>query len=90
MPFAGTQRQRPLPVGLGDGFQALLRGADDGGQDHDHQRQAAGQDARLQSHELEKYHHAHQTVDNGRDAGEGLGSKLDEAATRRLAAYSVR
>ena len=46
VPLAGAQGQRALPVGLGHGLQALLGRADDGGQDHDDQRQAAGQNAR--------------------------------------------
>ena len=79
MPFAGTQRQRPLPVGLGDGFQALLRGTDDGGQDHHHQRQAAGQNSRLKAQLLHEQHHAHQSEDDGGNARQGLGSELNEA-----------
>ena len=79
MPFAGTQRQRPLPVGLGDGFQALLRGTDDGGQDHHHQRQATGQNSRLKAQLLHEQHHAHQSEDDGGNTRQGLGSELDDA-----------
>ena len=79
MPLAGPQAQGPLPVALGNSLQALLGGADDGGQNHDHQRQAAGQDARLQSHKLDKNHHAHQAEDDGRDPGEGFGGKFDDS-----------
>ena len=46
VPFTGAHGQGALPVGVRDGLQALLGGADDGGQDHHHQGQAAGQHAR--------------------------------------------
>ena len=77
MPLPRAQGQRPLPVGLGHRLQALLGGTDDGGQNHDDQRQAAGQNARLQSKQLEKEQHAHQTKDNGGNPGEGLRGKLN-------------
>ena len=78
MPLAGTQAQRPLPVGLGNSLEAFLGGADDGGQYHDDQGQAAGQNARRQAHLLHEKQHAHQAENDGGDARQGLGGKFDE------------
>ena len=78
MPLAGTQAQCAFPIGLGNGLEALLGGADDGGQDHDDQRQTAGQDARSQAQLLDEEQHAHQAEDDGGDARQRLGGKLND------------
>ncbi len=49
----------PLPVGLGDGFQALLRGTDDGGAGSSSPASATGQNSRLKAQLLHEQHHAH-------------------------------
>ena len=78
-PLSGPQAQRTFPVGLRNGFQAFLRGAEDGGQDHHHQRQTAGEDACLQIHLLHKKQHSHQSEDDGGDSRQGLRGELNEA-----------
>ena len=67
----------PLPEGLRDGLEGLLGGADDGWDGDDHQSQRAGQQGSLKPQKLAEKEHAHQAEDDGGDAGEGLGGKLD-------------
>ncbi len=77
VPLASPQAQRTLAVALGHRFQGFLGGADDGGQVHDHQRQAAGQQAGLEAQRLAEHQHAHQTVEDAGDAGQRLVGELD-------------
>ena len=77
MPLASPQAQRTLAVALGHRFQGFLGGADDGGQVHDHQRQAAGQQAGLEAQRLAEHQHAHQTIEDAGDAGQRLVGELD-------------
>ena len=72
-----AQAQGTLPVGLGHRLQALLGGADDGGQGHDDQGQGAGQQGLAQAQELTEDQHAHQGVQDRGDAGQSLGGELD-------------
>ena len=90
VPLARTQTQRTLTVALGHRFQGFLGGADDGGQVHDHQRQAAGEQAGLEAQRLGKHQHPHQTVnDTGDAASVSLVNSITEM-TLRFWAYSVR
>ena len=90
VPLARSHGQGSLPVGVGHGFQALLGGADDGGQDHHHQGETARQHTGLEPQHLDEEQHTHQTKDNG-----GMPVKVSvansmTATSLRLAAYSVR
>ena len=77
MPLASPQAQRTLSVALGHRFQGFLGGADDGGQVHDHQRQAAGEQAGLEAQCLGEHQHTHQTVNDTGDARQRLVGELD-------------
>ena len=77
VPFARAQTQRTLTVALGHRFQGFLGGADDGGQVHDHQRQAAGEQAGLEAQCLGEHQHPHQTVNDTGDARQRLVGELD-------------
>ena len=79
MPLTGTQSQCAFPIGIGHGFQGFLSGADNGGQNHDDQGQATGQNALLQAHHLDEEQHTHQTEDNGGNTGQRFRSKLDHS-----------
>ena len=76
MPLSAPQAQRPLPIGGGHGFQGFLGGTHDGGQGHDDQRERARQQAFAQQGGEDE--HAHQSVDDGGDAGEGLGGEFND------------
>ena len=77
MPFARAQAQRALPVALGHRFEGFLGGADDGGQVHNDQRQAAGEQAGLEAQRLGKDQHTHQTIDDAGNARQRLVGELD-------------
>ena len=78
-PLARTEAERALAVALRHGFEALLRGAHDGRQVHDDERERAGQQRCFHVQKLAEKQHAYKAVDNGRDAGERLGRVLDGA-----------
>ena len=77
-PFPRTQAESALPVALGDGLQALLGGPHDRGKIHDDQSKAACQQGRFHVEKLTEEQHAHQAVDDGRDAGKGLRRVFDD------------
>lgn len=64
-------------VALGHRFEGFLGGADDGGQVHDDQRQAAGEQAGLEAQRLGKDQHTHQTINDAWDARQRLVGELD-------------
>ena len=78
MPFGSAQPQSALAITYGDRFKALLCGADNGGQCHNHQSEAAGQKAALKAQHLAEHQHTHQAVDDGGDTGQSLGGKLND------------
>ena len=77
VPLAAAQAQGTLPIGLGHRLQGLLGGADDGGQVHHCQGQAGRQQGVAQAQRLAEGQIAHQGVQDGGDAGQGLGGKFD-------------
>ena len=78
-PLACAQAEGAFPVALGHGLQALLGSAHDGGQVHDDQGQGAGQQGGLHIQELAEEQHTHQAIDDGGNAGEGLGGIFDDS-----------
>ena len=78
VPLARAEAQSALPVALRHRFEGLLRGTDDGGQVHDHQRQAAGEQAGLKAHCLGEDQHTHEAVDDAGDARKRLIRELDD------------
>ena len=78
-PLPCAQSEGSLPVALGHGFQALLRGTHDGGQVHDDQRHGAGDQGFLHAQKLAEEHLPHQAVDDGGDAGQRLGGVFDDS-----------
>ena len=78
MPLARAQTHGTLTVALGHRFQGFLGGADDGGQVHDYQRQAAGEQAGLKAHCLGEDQHTHEAVDDAGDARQRLICELDD------------
>ena len=78
MPLACTQTQRTLPIALRHGLERLLGSTDDGGQGHDDQRQAAGQQTGAQAQCLAEHQHTHQAIQDAGDACQGLVGKLDQ------------
>src|SRR5699024_11034453 len=63
VPLARAQTHGALAVAHGDRLEGFLGGADDGGQGHNDQRQAAGQQAGLEAQGLGEHQHTHQAVD---------------------------
>ena len=78
VPLACAEAQGTLTVALRHRLEGLLRGADDGGQVHDHQRQAAGEQAGLEAHGLGEDQHTHKAVDDAGDARQRLIGELDD------------
>ena len=79
MPLARAKAERALAIALRHGFQTLLRGADDGRQIHDNERQRTGQQGSAHVQKLAEEQHAHQTIDDRRDAGECFGCIFNDA-----------
>ena len=78
MPLACTQAHGTLPVALRHRLEGFLRGADDGGQVHDHQRERTGQQTGLEAQRLTEHQHTHQTVDDAGDARQRFVGELDD------------
>ena len=57
VPLACTQAHGTLPVALRHRLEGFLRGADDGGQVHDHQRERTGQQTGLEAQRLTEHQH---------------------------------
>ena len=78
MPLACTQAHGTLTVALRHRLEGFLRGADDGGQVHDHQRERTGQQTGLESQRLTEHQHTHQTVDDAGDARQRFVGELND------------
>ena len=75
-PFPGSKAESPLPVGLWNGFQALLRIAQNRGKIHYDQRQRARHQACAKG--IGEHEHSHKTVDDGGNAAERFRSVFDD------------
>ena len=84
MPLAAAERESALAVGSRHGEQALARVRHDRGEHHERERKPAGENALLQSGELNEKQHADQTEEDGRNARERFGGKADEPHDARI------